>query len=316
MLVAMFSVRVRAGGVEATCEFPWPVSIVSFMANPQMTGDAERFRETLRWIAEDPFFDAVEIPPPREDQLGIVREAVGEAGLRVMLGAQPAILNRGLNPSAPREEDRRSAVRELKSIMETAASLGVDAVAICSGPDPGPGRREAAVRALRESLRELYEEASRLGTRLVVETFDRDWDRRLLLGPIREAADLLGELRGEGVEIGLLWDLSHAPMLGERPSDLKAAAGLLAHVHIGCAKRLPDGAFRDSHPGFYRPGAVNGVEEVEELIGVLASMGYRNSVGFEVKPEEGQLWQEVVQSAKGVLYTAYARYVRGRLKRC
>jgi hypothetical protein len=63
----------------------------------------------------------------------------------------------------------------------------------------------------------------------------------------------------------------------------------------------------DWHPGFYRPGAVNGVEEVRELLRVLLELGYRGAIGFEVKPEEGQHWLEPVMSAKGVLYTAFSQ---------
>ena len=98
-------------------------------------------------------------------------------------------------------------------------------------------------------------------------------------------------------------------MLGERPDDLRRAAPYLAHIHVGCTKRMPSGELRDWHPGFYRPGALNGVEEVMELIRVLNEVGYEYAVGFEVKPEEGQEWLEVVNAAKGVLYTAFARYV-------
>jgi sugar phosphate isomerase/epimerase len=103
--------------------------------------------------------------------------------------------------------------------------------------------------------------------------------------------------------------LSHAPLLNEKPSDLSAARECLLHVHIGCAKRLPDGRLVDAHPGFYRPGAVNGVEEVAELLKVLLDIGYRGAVSFEVKPEEGQGWREPVEAAKSVLYTAFAKVV-------
>ena len=304
----MFSVRVRRRGLEASYEFPWPVSIVAFMANPRFL-KGEEVEETVRTIASDLFFDMIEVNPLKPEDWNAVERIAEDAGIAVAVGAQPLVLIEGRNPSSLDEGIRREAVRALMEVVDDAAAHGVASVALCSGPDPGVDRREDARRALLKSLEELADYAEERGVMIVLETFDRDWDKRQLIGPLDEAVEIAKALRREFDNFGLLWDLSHAPMLGERPDDLRRAAPYLAHIHVGCTKRMPSGELRDWHPGFYRPGALNGVEEVMELIRVLNEVGYEYAVGFEVKPEEGQEWLEVVNAAKGVLYTAFARYV-------
>jgi len=300
---------VRRGGLDIVATLPWKVSVVAFMANPSLQRE-EQVEETLAALASDPLFDIVELLPMSDEAWRRAEPLISRHGVEVAVGVQPLIISQGFNPSALDEGERRRAVEMLVGAVRTAASRGARLVAFCTGPDPGPEDREAAKDALVRSIAEVAPEARRLGVTLALETFDRDWDRRRLLGPLREAVEVAEEVRGEHPNFGLLWDLSHAPMLNERPSDLRAAREYLVHVHIGCAKRLPDGRLADTHPGFYRPGAVNGVEEVAELLRTLLEIGYRGAVGFEVRPEEGQSWREPVEAAKGVLYTAFARVVR------
>lgn len=266
-------------------------------------------KETFEVLAKDPFFDIIEVQPLPDEAWRIARDVAASRGLEIAMGMQPFVLTKGVNPSALDEEVRRKSLAVIIEEMKRAHAYGVKKLAFSSGPDPGPANREAAMDALIKSLKEVCREAGRLGVTVILETFDREWDRKQLIGPIRDAVKVAEEVRAEHSNFGLMWDLSHGPLLGEKPSDIKVAKDYLAHIHIGCAKRLPDGRLVDWHPGFYRPGAINGVEDVTELLRVLLEIGYQGAVGFEVKPEEGQLWLEPVQSAKGVLYTAFAKLV-------
>ena len=304
----MLSVRVRKDGIDACYIFPWPVSIVAFMANPRFL-KGEMIRETVETLASDPFFDMIEVSPLTSEQWREAEKAIEGAGVVVAVGAQPVVLMQGKNPSSLDEAARKEAVEAIKKVVEESAAHGVKSVAFCSGPDPGVGKRREAKEALIRSLKEIAEFAKDLGVTVILETFDRDWDKKQLIGPIDEALEVAKAVREEFGNFGLMWDLSHAPMLGEKPEDLKRVTEYLAHIHVGCTKKLPDGTLKDWHPGFYRPGALNGVNEVRDLIRALHEIGYRGAVGFEVKPEEGQEWLEVVHAAKGVLYTAFARYV-------
>ncbi len=305
----MFIAHVRKKGLEGSFKFPWKVSIVAFMANPKLF-KAEEVGETVRFLASDPFFDMLEINNLPDEAWREVEEALASTRrVEVALGLQPMVLIEKKDPCALDEKARAEAVAELKRWIDIAARRGIDKVAFCSGPDPGPENREAAKDALIKSLKEVVAYAKERDVFVILETFDRDHDKRLLIGPIDEAVEVAREVREEYDNFGLMWDLSHAPMLNEKPSDLARAKEYLAHIHVGCTKKLPDGSLKDWHPGFYRPGALNGVEEVKELIKALLDIGYKGAVGFEVKPEEGQDWREVVQAAKGVLYTAYCKFL-------
>lgn len=306
----MLGVFAKRRGLELAVKLPWKVGIVVFMANPLIQKeDQQAIEETLSALASDPVFDLVELQPLSESGWAAAGRVLSGSKLELAVGAQPVVLNQGYNPSSTNEGERRRAAEKLIEIAEGAAARGARAVAFCSGPDPGPEKRGAAKAALVKTAREVAARAEKLGLTVLLETFDRDWDRRQLIGPLREAVEVAREVRGEYGNFGLLWDLSHAPLLSERASDLSVARGCLLHVHIGCAKRLPDGRLVDTHPGFYRPGAINGVEEVAELLKTLLDIGYKGAVSFEVKPEEGQSWREPVETAKSVLYTAFAKIV-------
>ncbi len=312
----MFSVHLSKDGGEVTVKFPWKVSIVAFMANPPvMKGDADAAREAFATLARDPFFDVIEVNVLPEEAWRRVEPIVRETGIEVASGLQPLVLAKGFNPSSLDEGERKKAVEAIKEEIKISAARGIRKAAFCSGPDPGDKDREAAKDQLVKSLKEVAGYAEKLGVYVILETFDRYWDKKQLIGPITEAVEVAKEVREEHENFGLLWDLSHGPMLGERPRDIVVAKDYLAHIHIGCTKKMPDGALKDWHPGFYRPGAINGVDDVKELLEVLLEIGYRGAVGFEVKPEEGQVWQEPVHAAKGVLYTAFAKLAEEKLLR-
>ena len=112
--------------------------------------------------------------------------------------------------------------------------------------------------------------------------------------------------------LGLMWDLSHAPLLGETPKDLKRAAPFLEHIHVGCAKKS-DETYFDTHPVFYTKGAVNSERDVEMLLNMLLSVNYRGMIGFEVKPEADQTSEEIIAISKGVLMSAYQHVVTSSL---
>ncbi|RLF18957.1 MAG: sugar phosphate isomerase/epimerase [Thermoprotei archaeon] len=297
-----FMITLKKKGEELYLKFPWKVGIVLFMAFPETT-KGENVEDAIKHIASDPFFDLIEIPPYKEEVLKQIVNLAHEEGLDVALALQPEILSKGLDIASLEENKRANALKVLKDMIELAHRVSISSVALCTSKDPGPENREKALSLLRESLKELCKIAANHNIKLILEVFDRDYDRKLLLGPTREAIDVIRDVREEYENIGLLWDLSHAPMLNETPQILKECADILYHIHIGCAKKVDEG-FKDTHPGFYVAGAVNGVEEVAELLQVLHEIGYRGAVSFEVKPEEGQSSLEVVNCAKGVLLHA------------
>lgn len=307
----MFSINMRKGLLEAFCRFPWNLSLVVFMANPRVTsGDPASVKETFESLVEDGIFRMFEVNLIDDNSWKIASHLIETANVEVAVGLQPLVLSQGVNLCSLKEEERKKSVEFISKAIHVSFKRGARKVALCSGQDPGTENREAAKDALVKSLNELTAEASKLGVTLILETFDREWDRKQLIGPLHDAVEVAFEVKEFHENFGLLWDLSHAPMLNEKPADLKIARDYLSHIHIGCAKRLPDGRLVDTHPGFYRPGSVNGVEEVADLLRVLLEIDYSGYVGFEIKPEDGQTWREPLEAAKGVLLTAFARCVR------
>jgi len=303
----MFSTYSEKKGIEGFFKFPWKISIVGFMANPA-TLKGREIRETFETIAYDPFFDAIEIHLLTDEQWNEAIKVLSKRRIEVISALQPIVLMQNVNPNALDENERKKAVEILKNAIKTSAERGIRAAGLCTGPDPGPENRDAAKDALIKSMKEILTYSNKVGVSVTLEIFDRDYDKKLLLGPLDEALKIAEELKSEFNNFGLLWDLSHAPMLHEKPEDLKKAKGYLGHIHIGCTKKTEEG-LKDWHPGFFRPGAINDIDDVKRLIKVLKEIDYKGYVGFEVKPEDGQNWQEVVNTAKGVLYTAYALYI-------
>lgn len=301
------------GGVEFAAKFPYPVGIVTFMVFPEFLRTDEGFADKVKVLVEDPFFDLLEIGPIGDHEWSKFMNVIKASGrdVKVAVGLQPEVLVRKFNPNALNEEERRKAEEVLVKDTEIAGKRGVKAVALCSGPNVEGPEREKAREALIKTLSAMAAKAAEYGANVYVETFDYSWDKKRLLGPIGFSAKVIEDVRALGHKnVWLMWDLSHAPMLGEKPEDLKPYADLLGHIHVGCTKRVED-KLLDWHPGFYRPGAINTEKELAELLKVLHDIKYSGAVSFEVKPEEGQHPMEVVNTAKAVLIRAYQLFLDG-----
>jgi sugar phosphate isomerase/epimerase len=136
-----------------------------------------------------------------------------------------------------------------------------------------------------------------------------------LIGPTQEAVEIAQELRRHNRNFGLLVDLSHLPLLDEKPRRAVNIAGeLLAHVHIGnCVRRDPrHPAYGDRHPVFGIPGGENDVPEIKEFLAGLMDIAFLEKRGkrilsFEVKPFGNQTTKEVVTICKTKLDEAWRR---------
>jgi len=312
----MFHTSIVKRGIELVSRFPYKIGIVVFMAFPELIKSDEGAAERIKTLAEDPFFDLLEISHISDAEWSRAVDYLKklERPVDIALGMQPEILIRGYNPSSPNEEERKKAEQRLVELTRIACSRKMKAVALCSGPTVPEAEREKAIESTKKTLRALAEEASKCGIPVYLETFDVVWDRKRLLGNLPLASKVIEDVRATHPNVYILWDLSHAPMLGESPEDLRHYADLIGHIHIGCAKKIGD-KFYDTHPGFYRPGAVNDERDVAKLLAVLSDMKYRGAISFEVKPEEGQEPLEVINAAKSVLVRAYQLYLDSYLGR-
>jgi len=302
----MFTVDIPYKGLVFSNRFPWKVGIVSFMAYPDMTTGKGDIVNNIKTIVQDPFFDGIEVCGLTEEQWSAAKSPIGSK--IVARGMQPDILSGRISLNSTKSDERRKAIELVKNEINLVAQRGIESLAVCSGPDPGPERRSREKDLLVESLIEICKYGAEASVRIFMENFDRDWDRKLLIGPTSESVDVTERVRRECSNLSIMWDLSHAPMLNETPRELDTAKEVLGHVHIGCTKRIGD-RYLDTHPVFYGEGAINGVEEVAMLLKKLLEIGYNGMISFEVKPEEQQSARGIITTSKGVLVSAYQEVV-------
>ncbi|MDK6028640.1 TIM barrel protein [Ignisphaera sp. 4213-co] len=303
---------IRKNEVDIVARFPWDIGIVSFMVFPELMKTSEGASEKIRVLLEDPYFDLLEVTIIDDGEWRKLYELNKAYGKKFALGLQPVILTRGVNPSPVDESERVRNVEILAKEIRVAGERGYKAVGICSGPNVEGPDREKAKNALIKSLIELASEAAKYNMNLYLETFDVVWDRKRLAGALLETVKIVEKAREQAKNIYIMWDLSHAPLLNESPEILKSYPEFIGHIHIGCAKQVGD-KLLDTHPGFYRPGALNTEYDVAKLLTVLSDIKYRGAISFEVRPEEGQHPLEVVNSAKSVLLRAFQLYLQSKV---
>jgi sugar phosphate isomerase/epimerase len=307
---------------------PWAkylkLGIIHFMIFPEVMGGEGPVVETARRIAEDPFFDVLEVTRVKNPQARQgLKQVLDIAHMDIGFGAQPGLLMGGLNLASLEEEARQAAIADVKSSIDQAYSLEVKLLALLDGAGsyPGSEEAEAATQALVESLKELcaYAQSQADGYTLTIslENFDRTIDKRSLIGPTAEAARVAGMVKETYPDFGLTVDLSHLPLLGETPQEAVGAAGEhLIHVHIGnCLMQDPSQTgYGDNHPRFGVLGGENDVPELVEYLEALFAAGFfarefpmgKPVVSFEVRPLPGETPELVIASSKRVWQQAWA----------
>jgi len=292
------------------------MGIVHFMAFPELAGGRGPWEESVKLIALDPFFSAIEITHIADDeQRRRVRDICRLANLDISFGAQPAILSQGLDLNSLEESQRSHAVDKLKSLVDEACFMGAESFVVLSGKDPGPNRRSEAVQALTRSFGELCVYSyGQMGPKIVAEVFDCDVDKCCLMGPAPLAREVGEAVCRDHDNFGLLVDLSHIPLLRESPRQaLEPVKEFLTAAHLGNAvlqEGLP--GYGDYHPIFGTPGSANDVPEMVDFLRTLVEIGFldgrkRPLVSFEVKPLEGQDSLLVIANAKRALQRAWAQ---------
>jgi sugar phosphate isomerase/epimerase len=292
------------------------MGIVHFMAFPELAGGQGPWEETVKHIALDPFFSAIEITHiADEQQRRRVRDMCQLAHLDIGFGAHPIILGQGLDLNSLEENHRVRAVAKMKELLDEACFMGAQSFVVLSGKDPGPDRRGAAVQALTASLSELCDYSKRQnGPTIIAEAFDCDVDKCCLLGPAALCRQVAEVVCREHNNFGLMVDLSHIPLLRESPQEaLEPVKEFLAAAHLGNAVLEPDlPGYGDYHPIFGTPGSANGIPEMAAFLHTLVEIGFldgekRPMVSFEVKPMPGQDSLLVIANAKRVMQQAWAQ---------
>jgi sugar phosphate isomerase/epimerase len=287
------------------------VGIVQLMAYPEMDTV-----ESIKKIAEDEFFTAIEIETVPEKIREEVIQIIRASHLDLGYVGQTLLMKNNLELNNPVPQQREAAISIIKGGIDEAYLLGASKLAVLSGPAPAKDKYSQSRELLTDSLGQICSYAQSKGDLgITMETFDRDFDKKLLIGPTVEAVAVAQQVKRHYPNFGLLLDLSHLPLLKETPEyAVKTARDYLTHVHVGncIMKDKNHPAYGDKHPPFGLAVGENDVEEVRQLLKALMDIGYicegkQNVVAFEVKPLAGQSPDVVVANAKRTLMEAWAR---------
>ena len=238
--------------------------------------------ETLPTIVNDSDFGAIEIAPIKNPEVRQKAKALlAQSQLQVVyLPILPVLLEK-LEPGSANADLRKAAMTRLKVLIDEAIDLG-SVMAMVQGPlDTAPDQREATTDRLIEDLQELCDYAVAKSHKkqlfITFENFDRDIEKKRLIGPTVEAAQMADSVNRPN--FGLTIDLSHLPLLGETSEHALTTAGRhLIHAHIGnCVIDHADSAlYGDFHPRFGHPLGRNDLPEVVDYLKQLDSVNYWN----------------------------------------
>lgn len=110
------------------------VGIVHFMAYPATIRGEGPILETVRKIAVDDYFDAIEVTWIKDRKTRLkVGEMVKTAGVTLAYGGQPRLLTTGLNLNSLDDKIRSDAVISMKEGIDEAYELGAVGYAFLSG---------------------------------------------------------------------------------------------------------------------------------------------------------------------------------------
>jgi sugar phosphate isomerase/epimerase len=293
------------------------LGIVHFKAFPQCVGGQGPILETLRKIAEDDFWTAVEVGWMKDVKVRHEASKLLEVShLKVCYATQPRILGQKLNPSAFDAAVRAKAIDNVKRGIDEAYQLGASSVRVLSGKDPGDEKREEAKKIFIDTLKEWCEYAQQQGDiKIYMKIFDRDIDKAALIGHFKDAADVAEEVYKEYKNFGVLSDLSHFPLLRESPAEaIPLVMKYPMHFHIGNCVVADKKHFLygDLQPRFGVAGGELDTPDVRDYFKLLLENNLLNPedkpvVSAEVRPLLAEESSELIMAnAKRVIKEAWA----------
>lgn len=286
------------------------IGTIQWMSHPP---NSYELLDSVRTIACDDFFDAIEITKVADDTTRQqLKRMLQQSHLKVCYGAQPRLLGPGLNPNDIDEEGRKKAEQTLLEAIDEAEELGAKGIAFLSGKWEQKSK-DQHYQQLLKTTRNLCDYAAAKNMMIELEVFDFDMDKASLIGPAPYAAQFAADMRITNNNFGLIADLSHFPTTYETSKFvIQTLRPYITHLHIGNAV-VKEGyeAYGDQHPRFGFPGSANDVAELADFFTVLKQEGFFNAdnpyvLSFEVKPwgdEDGDI---ILANTKRVINRAWA----------
>lgn len=267
--------------------------------------------ESLMKIAQDDFFDAIELRGfgPQDAE---ARELLAQSHLTVCYGAQPHLLGQKLNPNALDEQEREKAEAVLIKAVDEAAYLGAKGIAFLSGKWE-QATKEDAYKQLLKTTQAVCDYAASKKMMVELEVFDYDMDKAALIGPAPYAEKFAADMRMTHSNFGLLVDLSHFPTTYETSQFvIRTLRPYITHFHFGNAvvEKGCDG-YGDLHPRFGYPNSANDTMELLDYLRVLKREGFFDAenpyvLSMEVTPRPGESDEIILANTKRVLNRAWS----------
>lgn len=269
--------------------------------------------DSIRTIAKDDFFDAIEISKFSDDETREkAKKILNQSHLKVCYGAQPRLLGPKLNPNDVDEEGRKQAEATLIEAIDEAEELGANAIAFLAGKWEEDTKEEAYANLLK-TTRNVCDYAKEKNMTVNLEVFDFDMDKAALIGPAPYAAKFAQDMRMTHNNFGLMVDLSHFPTTYETSKFvIQTLRPYINHFHIGNAVvKKGYEAYGDQHPRFGFPDSANDTEQLLDFFRVLKAEGFFNEknpyvLSFEVKPWEDEDAEIILANTKRVVNRAWA----------
>jgi sugar phosphate isomerase/epimerase len=245
---------------------------------PASMSDEAAHEQTLpRALALDGF-EVIDlfVPPAGAGRRKREIELIRRSGKTVVYNI-PLLLTGGHSPSSTDAAVRRRTLEAVRPHVEAMLAVGARKACIASGPDPlEEAARSAEKEAFCEFLCELCDMTGE--THILIEPFDRSIGKNLLIGPAREAADIVRRVRSAGrLNVGVLLDMGHLPLMGESFAQALSGCGqFVEHVHLGnCVKRNPSSPYYgDMHPPLGAPDGEHDEPETTAFLSELVKAGY------------------------------------------
>jgi sugar phosphate isomerase/epimerase len=267
--------------------------------------------ESLKAIAKDDFFDAIELKGfgERNEE---AKKILDQSHLKVCYGGQPRLLSTKLNPNDVDEESRKKAEATLLEGIDEAEYLGAKGIAFLAGKW-APETKDFQYEQLLKTTRNLCDYAATKGMNVELEVFDFDMDKAALIGPAPYAAKFAADMRTTHNNFGLLVDLSHFPTTYETSRFvIRTLRPYITHLHFGNAVVIPgcDG-YGDLHPRMGYPNSANDTPELVDFFRVLKEEGFFDAenpyvLSMEVTLRPGEDEDIVLANTKRVLNRAWA----------
>lgn len=269
--------------------------------------------QSLREIACDDYFDAVEITRIADDDLRAkAKRILEQSHLKVCYGSQPSLLGPKLNPNDIDEDGRKKAEQVLVAAIDEAEYMGAKAIAFLSGKW-SPETQDRAYEQLLKTTGNICDYAADKGMGVNLEVFDFDMAKESLIGPAPLAARFAADMRCLCNNFGLMVDLSHFPTTYETSKFvIQTCRPYIKHFHIGNAVVKPGfPAYGDEHPRFGFPDSANDTPELTDFFRVLKDEGFLNAadpyvLSFEVKPWDDEDADIIMANTKRVINRAWA----------